>query len=104
MRLYYLSMPSGLEEDEENDDDDIRLGDLVISKPTAGFGGVVQFDIRNHSAGSSVTTVRILRTAVTGRVSRGITSAASAQGRVRNSIVLKPVLSIYGGYVPLSSR
>lgn len=26
------------------DEDDIRLGDVVISKPTATFGGVVQFD------------------------------------------------------------
>jgi nucleoside phosphorylase len=28
----------------EDDDDDIRLGDVVVSKPTATFGGVVQFD------------------------------------------------------------
>jgi nucleoside phosphorylase len=26
------------------DEDDIRLGDVVVSKPTAEFGGVVQFD------------------------------------------------------------
>jgi nucleoside phosphorylase len=26
------------------DEDDIRLGDVVVSKPTATFGGVVQFD------------------------------------------------------------
>ena len=26
------------------DEDDIRLGDIVVSKPTATFGGVVQFD------------------------------------------------------------
>ena len=26
------------------DDDDIRLGDVVVSKPTTTFGGVVQFD------------------------------------------------------------
>ena len=51
----------------------------------------------------SVTTVRILRTVVTGRVSRGITSAASAQGRVSNGNVLKPILSIYGGCAPLSN-
>jgi nucleoside phosphorylase len=28
-----------------DDQDDIRLGDVVVSKPTATFGGVVQFDI-----------------------------------------------------------
>jgi nucleoside phosphorylase len=27
-----------------DDEDDIRLGDVVVSKPTAAFGGVVQFD------------------------------------------------------------
>jgi nucleoside phosphorylase len=27
-----------------DDEDDIRLGDVVVSKPTASFGGVVQFD------------------------------------------------------------
>ena len=27
-----------------SDEDDIRLGDVVVSKPTATFGGVVQFD------------------------------------------------------------
>jgi nucleoside phosphorylase len=27
-----------------DDEDDIRLGDVVVSKPTATFGGVVQFD------------------------------------------------------------
>ena len=26
------------------DEDDIRLGDVVVSKPTTTFGGVVQFD------------------------------------------------------------
>jgi nucleoside phosphorylase len=30
---------------EEEDDNDIRLGDVVVSKPTATFGGVVQFDM-----------------------------------------------------------
>jgi nucleoside phosphorylase len=29
-----------------DDKDDIRLGDVVVSKPTATFGGVVQFDRR----------------------------------------------------------
>src|SRR3984885_6127685 len=27
------------------DDDDIRLGDVVVSKPTSTFGGVVQYDM-----------------------------------------------------------
>jgi hypothetical protein len=35
--------------DEEEDGDDIRLGDVVISKPTATFGGVVQFDLGKYS-------------------------------------------------------
>jgi hypothetical protein len=30
---------------EEDDEQDIRLGDAVISKPTASFGGVVQYDL-----------------------------------------------------------
>jgi nucleoside phosphorylase len=35
-----------------DDEDDIRLGDVVVSKPTATFGGVVQFDKgKTHSNG-----------------------------------------------------
>src|ERR1700733_11827554 len=30
--------------DEEEDGNDIRLGDIVVSKPTGGLGGVVQYD------------------------------------------------------------
>jgi nucleoside phosphorylase len=30
---------------EEEDHNDIRLGDFVVSKPTATFGGVVQYDL-----------------------------------------------------------
>jgi nucleoside phosphorylase len=30
--------------DEEEEDNDIRLGDIVVSKPTATFSGVVQYD------------------------------------------------------------
>jgi len=30
---------------EDEDDDDIRLGDVVVSKPTSTFGGVVQYDM-----------------------------------------------------------
>lgn len=33
----------------EDDEEDIRLGDVVISKPTATFGGVVQYDLGKHS-------------------------------------------------------
>jgi nucleoside phosphorylase len=36
-----VGIGGGVPGDEE---DDIRLGDVVVSKPTAAFGGVVQFD------------------------------------------------------------
>jgi nucleoside phosphorylase len=29
----------------DDDDEDIRLGDIVVSKPTATFGGVIQYDM-----------------------------------------------------------
>src|SRR2546423_14210193 len=32
-------------------DDDIRLGDIVVSKPTATFGGVVQYDMGKFTEG-----------------------------------------------------
>jgi len=35
--------------DPEEDGDDIRLGDVVISKPTSTFGGVVQYDLGKYS-------------------------------------------------------
>jgi nucleoside phosphorylase len=36
----------------EEGEDDIRLGDVVVSKPTATFGGVVQYDRgKNHVGG-----------------------------------------------------
>jgi len=35
--------------DEEAEDCDIRLGDVVVSKPTASFGGVVQFDMGKYT-------------------------------------------------------
>lgn len=35
--------------DEEEEGNDLRLGDVVISKPTASFGGVVQFDMGKYS-------------------------------------------------------
>jgi hypothetical protein len=37
--------------DEEEDGIDIRLGDVVISKPTATFGGGVQYDLGKGSTG-----------------------------------------------------
>ncbi|KAK5311808.1 hypothetical protein LTR93_011587 [Exophiala xenobiotica] len=37
--------------DEEEDGDDIQLGDVVVSKPTATFGGVVQYDLGKYSSG-----------------------------------------------------
>jgi len=33
------------------EDDDIRLGNVVISKPTATFSGVVQYDMRKVTVG-----------------------------------------------------
>jgi nucleoside phosphorylase len=33
------------------DEDDIRLGDVVVSKPTATFGGVVQYDMGKVTEG-----------------------------------------------------
>lgn len=38
--------------DAEHEDDcvDIRLGDVVVSKPTSRFGGVVQYDLGKHIA------------------------------------------------------
>src|SRR5438045_3669728 len=37
--------------DEEEDGNDIRLGDVVVSKRTASFGGVVQYDWGKYSTG-----------------------------------------------------
>ena len=36
--------------DEEDGGDDIRLGDVVVSKSTDTFGGVVQYDMGKHTA------------------------------------------------------
>src|SRR5271156_38808 len=36
---------------EDEDDDDIRLGDVVVSKPTSTFGGVVQYDLGKVTKG-----------------------------------------------------
>jgi hypothetical protein len=41
----------GVPEDEEGYD--IRLGDVVVSKTTANFGGVVQYDLGKYSANVS---------------------------------------------------
>jgi nucleoside phosphorylase len=35
----------------EEDEDDIRLGDIVVSKPTSTFGGVVQYDMGKATEG-----------------------------------------------------
>src|ERR1700742_3081010 len=37
--------------DEEEDGNDIRLGDVVVSKPTSTFGGVVQYDLGKETSG-----------------------------------------------------
>jgi nucleoside phosphorylase len=36
--------------DEEEEGDDIRLGDVVVSKPTNAFGGVVQYDLGKETS------------------------------------------------------
>jgi nucleoside phosphorylase len=36
----------------EGNDDDIRLGDVVVSKPTATFGGVVQYNMGKVTVGA----------------------------------------------------
>src|SRR5436309_6602173 len=41
------------------EDDDIRLGDVVVSKPTATFGGVVQYDMGTVTEGEVVSANRI---------------------------------------------
>ena len=37
--------------DNEEDGDDIRLGDVVVSKPTTALAGVVQYDLGKYSSG-----------------------------------------------------
>jgi nucleoside phosphorylase len=39
-----VGIGGGIPRIPSDDEDDIRLGDVVVSKPTATFGGVVQFD------------------------------------------------------------
>jgi nucleoside phosphorylase len=46
--------------DEEEDSNDIRLGDVVISKPTASFGGVVQYDLGKYSTNSGFERTGVL--------------------------------------------
>lgn len=36
--------------DKEDGRDDIRLGDVMVSKSTDTFGGVIQYNIRKHTA------------------------------------------------------
>jgi nucleoside phosphorylase len=46
--------------DEEDDVNDIRLGDVVVSKPTASFGGVVQYDLGKYSTGGGFERTGVL--------------------------------------------
>jgi nucleoside phosphorylase len=46
--------------DEEEDGNDIRLGDVVVSKPTASFGGVVQYDLGKYSTGGGFERTGVL--------------------------------------------
>jgi nucleoside phosphorylase len=43
------------------DEDDIRLGDVVISKPTATFGGVVQYDMGKVTVGGMLQRTGTLK-------------------------------------------
>lgn len=45
---------------EEEDDYDIRLGDVVVSKPTASFGGVVQYDLGKFSTSGGFERTGVL--------------------------------------------
>jgi nucleoside phosphorylase len=45
---------------EEEEGEDIRLGDVVISKPTASFGGVVQYDLGKFSTGGGFERTGVL--------------------------------------------
>jgi len=46
--------------DEEEDGNDIRLGDVAVSKPTASFGGVVQYDLGKYSTGGGFEQTGVL--------------------------------------------
>jgi nucleoside phosphorylase len=43
------------------EDDDIRLGDVVVSKPTATFGGVVQYDMGKVTVGGMLQRTGTLK-------------------------------------------
>jgi hypothetical protein len=45
----------------EGDDDDIRLGDVVVSRPTATFGAVVQYDIGKVTLGAMRQQTELLK-------------------------------------------
>jgi nucleoside phosphorylase len=51
IRFVFLVGIGGGVPGEEEDQNDIRLGDVVVSKPTATFGGVVQYDLGKVSTG-----------------------------------------------------
>jgi nucleoside phosphorylase len=46
--------------DEEEEGYDIRLGDVVVSKSTASFGGVVQYHLGKHSMGGGFERIGAL--------------------------------------------
>jgi hypothetical protein len=45
---------------EEEDGNDIRLGDMVVSKPTAIFGGVVRYDLGKYSTSGGFERTGVL--------------------------------------------
>jgi hypothetical protein len=46
--------------DEEEDGNNIRLGDIMVSKPTASLGGVVQYNLGKYSTGGSFERIGVL--------------------------------------------
>jgi nucleoside phosphorylase len=53
-----VGIGGGVPGDEEND---IRLGDVVVSKPTATFGGVVQYDMGKVTLGGTLQRTGTLK-------------------------------------------
>ena len=78
-----VGIGGGVPDDE--DGDDIRLGDVVISKPTAAFGGVVQYDLGQYPASGSFERTGVL--AKPPRFLRAAVEQLAANHRVRGSQV-----------------
>ncbi|KAJ9662051.1 hypothetical protein H2198_001593 [Neophaeococcomyces mojaviensis] len=82
--------------DEEEDGNDIRLGDVVVSKPTATFGGVVQYDMGKYSTNGSFE--RTGQLAKPPRILQASVETLAADHRIKGSRVpqyLSKMLSDY---------